>query len=95
MTRERPIDNLGNYDSSGENILYLTPFEQLKGKKMLFMTKLGMAKLVDTSEFEVSKRTVAATKLQEDDLLVGIYVTDAVKKFSQDFHWTGKSKKKK
>jgi DNA gyrase subunit A len=36
-----PIDNLGNYDSSGENILYLTPFEQLKGKKMLFMTKLG------------------------------------------------------
>ena len=45
---------------------------------MLFMTKLGMAKLVDTSEFEVSKRTVAATKLQEDDLLVGIYVTDAV-----------------
>lgn len=59
------------------------------------MTKLGMAKLVDTSEFEVSKRTVAATKLQEDDLLVGIYVTDAVKEVFQDFHWTGKSKKKK
>lgn len=58
------------------------------------MTKLGMAKLVDTSEFEVSKRTVAATKLQEDDLLVGIYVTDAVKKFSR-FSLDGKSKKKK
>lgn len=56
---------------------------------MLFMTKLGMAKLVDTSEFEVSKRTVAATKLQEEDLLVGIYVTDAVKEVFQDFHWTG------
>lgn len=72
-----PIDNLGNYDSSGENIIYLTPFEQLKNRKMLFVTKLGMVKLVDTSEFEVSKRTVAATKLQENDLVVGIYGTDA------------------
>lgn len=87
-----PIDNLGNYDSSGENILYLTPFEQLKGKKMLFMTKLGMAKLVDTSEFEVSKRTVAATKLQEDDLLVGIYVTDAVKEVFSRFSLDGEVK---
>ena len=89
-----PIDNLGNYDSSGENILYLTPFEQLKGKKMLFMTKLGMAKLVDTSEFEVSKRTVAATKLQEDDLLVGIYVTDAVKEVFSRFSLDGEVKEK-
>ena len=87
-----PIDNLGNYDSSGENILYLTPFEQLKGKKMLFMTKLGMAKLVDTSEFQVSKRTVAATKLQEDDLLVGIYVTDAVKEVFSRFSLDGEVK---
>ena len=87
-----PIDNLGNYDSSGENILYLTPFEQLKGKKMLFMTKLGMAKLVDTSEFEVSKRTVAATKLQEDDLLVGIYVTDAVEEVFSRFSLDGEVK---
>jgi DNA gyrase subunit A len=87
-----PIDNLGNYDSSGENILYLTPFEQLKGKKMLFMTKLGMAKLVDTSEFEVSKRTVAATKLQEEDLLVSIYVTDAVKEVFSRFSLDGEVK---
>lgn len=83
-----PIDNLGNYDSSGENIIYLTPFEQLKNKKMLFVTKLGMVKLVDTSEFEVSKRTVAATKLQENDSVVGIYGTDArietFSKFSLD-----------
>ena len=59
---------------------------------MLFMTKLGMAKLVDTSELEVSKRTVAATKLQEDDLLVGIYVTDAVKEVFSRFSLDGEVK---
>lgn len=84
-----PIDNLGNYNSSGESILYLTPFAQLKDKKMLFVTKLGMAKLVDTSEFEASKRTVAATKLQDMDLLVGIYVTDAAKEVFSRFSLDG------
>ena len=35
-------------------------------------------KLVDASEFAVSKRTVAATKLAEGDAVLGIDVTDAV-----------------
>ena len=43
MTRGTPIDNLGNYDSSGENILYLTPFEQLKGKNAVY-DKTGYGK---------------------------------------------------
>jgi DNA gyrase subunit A len=87
-----PIDNLGNYDSSGENIIYLTSLEQLKNKKMLFATKLGMVKLVDTAEFEVSKRTVAATKLQENDALVGIYFTDARKETVSSFSLDGEIK---
>ncbi len=72
-----PIDNLGNYDSSGENIIYLCPSEQIKGQRLLFVTKYGMMKLVDTAEFDVSKRTVASTKLNDGDELVGIYSTDA------------------
>ncbi len=72
-----PIDNLGNYDSSGENIIYLCPSEQIKGQRLLFVTKYGMMKLVDTTEFDVSKRTVASTKLNDGDELVGIYSTDA------------------
>ena len=87
-----PMDNLGNYDSSGETIIYLTPFEQLKNKKMLFVTKFGMVKLVDTSEFEVSKRTVSATKLQENDLLVGIYGTDAKVEVFSGFSLDGEIK---
>ncbi len=72
-----PIDNLGNYDSSGETIIHLCAANDIKGKKLLFVTKLGMLKLVDASEFEASKRTIASTKLQDKDSLVGIYPTDA------------------
>jgi len=83
-----PIDNLGNYDSSGETIIYLCNSQSIKNVKMLFATYMGMMKLVDTSEFEVSKKTVASTKLQDGDKLIGIYATDATiavySKFSLD-----------
>lgn len=84
-----PIDNLGNYDSSGENIIYLCPAKNLVNQKMLFVTKLGMMKLVDASEFEASKKTIAATKLNEGDLLVGIYTTDARVEVYSKFNYDG------
>ena len=83
-----PIDNLCNYDSSKEIIVYITPFERLKNQKMLFVTRQGMMKLVDSEEFQVAKRTVACTKLADDDKLIGMYSTDArveiYSKFSLD-----------
>lgn len=84
-----PIDNLGNYDSSGENIIYLCPAKNLINQKLLFVTKLGMMKLVDAVEFEASKKTVAATKLGEGDLLVGIYTTDARIEVYSRFNYDG------
>jgi DNA gyrase subunit A len=87
-----PIDNLGNYDSSGENIIYLCAAEQIKNQKMLFVTQQGMVKLVDTSEFEASKRTIAATKLQEEDKLAGIYRTDARAEIYSKFSYDGEVK---
>ena len=83
-----PIDNVGNYDSSGENIVFLSASKNIADCKLLFVTKQGMMKLVDTSEFEASKRTVAATKLQEGDSIISILKTDAsvavYSKFSYD-----------
>ena len=83
-----PIDNLCNYDSSKQIIVYITPFERLKNQKMLFVTRQGMMKLVDSEEFQVAKRTVACTKLADDDKLIGMYSTDArveiYSKFSLD-----------
>jgi len=70
----QPIDNLSNYDSSRENIVFLCDSEQTGFAKFLFVTRLGMIKQVDGSEFQVSKRTIAATKLQSEDELVTIAV---------------------
>ena len=71
-----PIDNLGNYDSSGELIIYLCAYETIKNQKLLFVTSQGMMKIVDTAEFDVAKRTVASTKLQDDDKIVSIEKAD-------------------
>ncbi len=73
-----PIDNLGNYSSAGEEIVFLCCNSLLEGRKLLFTTKKAMMKLVDGSEFDVSKRTVAATKLMEGDLIASIEVVSAV-----------------
>jgi len=73
-----PIDNLGNYDSSGENIVFIYDFEGIKNRKLLFVTKNGMMKLVDASEFDVIKKTVAATKLAKGDEVVSICLTNAI-----------------
>ena len=67
-----PIDNLGNYDSAQEEIVYLCAEEELKDAKLLFVTRQSMLKQVAGEEFLVSKRTTAATKLQEDDEVVAI-----------------------
>lgn len=84
-----PIDNLGNYDSSGERIIYLCAAERIRSQRLLFVTKLGMLKLVDASEFDVMKKTVASTKLTDNDELVGIYTTDARIEVFSKFNYDG------
>ena len=84
-----PIDNLGNYDSSGERIIYLCASERIRQKRLLFVTKFGMMKLVDTSEFDVMKKTVASTKLTDGDELIGIYETDARTEVLSKFNYDG------
>ena len=62
-----PIDNFSNYNSTEEQLAGIGSMEELKERKLLFATKDSMLKVVDGSEFETSKRTVAATKLGEND----------------------------
>ncbi len=66
----QPIDNISKFDSSVEQVLFMEALGNLLDKKMIFGTKNGMIKLVDGSEFVVSKRTTAATKLAENDELL-------------------------
>ena len=69
-----PIDNVSNYSSSEEQIVMICDAEQMRYSRLLFTTAQGMIKKVDGKEFQVSKRTIAATKLQEGDALVCVKV---------------------
>ncbi len=67
-----PIDNVSNYNSKSEAIVYITNQTELNLCRVLFVTEQSMMKIVDGGEFDVAKRTVAATKLQEDDKVISI-----------------------
>lgn len=69
-----PIDNISNYSSADEQIVSVYDSEQMRFAMFLFTTAQGMIKKVDGSEFQVSKRTIAATKLQEEDFLLSVQV---------------------
>ncbi|HIX38454.1 MAG TPA: DNA topoisomerase 4 subunit A [Candidatus Blautia pullistercoris] len=65
-----PVDNVSNYDSKTEQIVLVAPLAQIKEEQLCFVTGKGMVKQVDGNEFEVSKRTIGATKLGEKDRVV-------------------------
>lgn len=67
-----PVDNISNYSSEKEQIVYVTSQSELNLCRVIFATQQAMVKLVDGGEFDVSKRTVAATKLAEDDRVVSV-----------------------
>lgn len=67
-----PIDNVSNFSSEKERIVFITNQTELNLCRVIFVTEQSMMKVVDGGEFDVSKRTVAATKLQEDDKVISI-----------------------
>ncbi len=74
-----PIDNISNFNSSNEQALLLANVDDLKFKRLVFVTKSAMIKVVDGSEFDVSKRSIAATKLNDGDELVAVFVLEEQK----------------
>ena len=71
-----PIDNVSNYSSEEEQIIMVCNAEQMRFAHLLFATAQGMIKRVEGTEFQVSKRTIAATKLQEGDRLICVKVVN-------------------
>ncbi|MBQ7506850.1 MAG: DNA topoisomerase 4 subunit A [Lachnospiraceae bacterium] len=65
-----PVDNVSNFDSAKERLLLIRDMERLKTEKLLFATKKGMLKVVEGSEFDVTRRTSQATKLLDGDSLL-------------------------
>ncbi|MBQ9064518.1 MAG: DNA topoisomerase 4 subunit A [Blautia sp.] len=71
-----PADNLSNYDSSKEQIIYVAPLSLVQKSMMMFATADGMVKLTSGEEFVSSKRTIASTKLNENDRLIFAGISD-------------------
>ena len=67
-----PIDNISNYSTERDTIVYVTSQTFLNLYRVIFVTKTSMIKVVSGGEFDVMKRTVAATKLAEDDEVVSV-----------------------
>lgn len=70
----QPIDNVSNFDCTKEEVVYICDERQLYFAKFLFVTRQGMVKKVDGTEFQAGKRTIVASKLQEDDSIVSIQI---------------------
>ena len=71
-----PIDNLSNFSSQQERPLMIMSMEQVKASSLLFVTRQSMVKIVEGCEFDVTKRTIAATKLAEEDEVIFVGVSD-------------------
>ncbi len=67
-----PVDNISNFDSSKERVLYAASQSDLNLYRVVFATKQAMLKVVDGGEFDVAKRTVAATKLTDGDEVISV-----------------------
>ena len=67
-----PIDNVSNYSQGKEEIVYITSQSELNLCQVIFVTAQSMMKIVSGGEFDVAKRTVAATKLADGDTVVSV-----------------------
>ena len=67
-----PIDNISNFNSEKEEIVYIASQTDLNLRQLVFVTAQSMMKIVDGGEFDVAKRTVAATKLADGDSVVSV-----------------------
>lgn len=72
-----PVDNLTKFDSGSEEILLALSEDSMQGSYILMLTKNGYIKKVSSSEFKTNNKQVASTKLNDDDILVGVKRIDA------------------
>ena len=72
-----PLDNVSNYDSSKGEILFMSSISLLRDRRVIFANSAGMTKIVSGNEFDVAKRTTAATKLVDGEQLMAVGVIEA------------------
>ena len=68
-----PIDNVSDFDTTSDQIIYVSSQSSLNLYRIMFVTKQANTKLVDGGEFDVSRRSVAATKLADGDEVISVH----------------------
>ena len=68
-----PIDNYSNFESAAERVVNVFALSDILEEKLLFATKTGMVKVVAGAEFDVAKKTIASTKLADEDEVIGVF----------------------
>ncbi len=69
----QPIDTAekgSKIDLTKENLIFADSMENICSHKLLFGTKQSMIKVVDGKEFDVTRKTIAATKLADKDEVI-------------------------
>ena len=67
-----PVDNISNFHIEKEDLIYAASQTELNLYRLFFVTKQSMVKVVDGGEFDVTKRTVASTKLSDGDEVLSV-----------------------
>lgn len=73
------IDNISSYVSKNEQILNVCSQSELNLYRFVFVTEKSLCKIVSGGEFDVSRRQILATKLNDDDKCVSIEVLKETK----------------
>ncbi|MCR5232668.1 MAG: DNA topoisomerase 4 subunit A [Lachnospiraceae bacterium] len=68
-----PVDNVSNYSSANEIIVYAGDLKEIIMQKLCFATRKSMLKHVYGTEFDITKRSVAATGLNEGDEVIAVF----------------------
>ena len=67
-----PLDNISNFNTEKEYVVACESQSRLNLYNLIFVTKLSMMKIVDGGEFDVTRRTISATKLLDDDEVISV-----------------------
>ncbi len=68
------IDNISTYSSKNEQILNVSSQSELNLYRFVFVTAKSLCKIVSGGEFDVTRRQILATKLNDGDRVVSIEV---------------------
>lgn len=67
-----PVDNISGFDIKKDRILNVSSQSELNLYRYIFVTKNSMCKIVSGGEFDVTRKMIAATKLEDGDELVSV-----------------------